>query len=160
MTIVRQSSLNLKPYVRPSFSYIMSLRDVVIHVTCLHRRHFLYEMDIWLKTRSCRKSKAGLSELGLCKFKLYVVIFHNTNFNENRSRTPSQNQLKISCTSSYFFYYVSPPLGDGGIKCYRPFVKKCVPCNNMKTRQHNHFKITCLEMLLRTSHTDQVRISL
>jgi len=92
--IVCQSSLSLKPYVRPSFSYIMSLCDVVIHITCLHWWHFLYEMDIWLKTRSCRKGKAGQSEIGVCKFKLYVVIFH-TNFNENRSRTPLQNQLKI-----------------------------------------------------------------
>jgi len=73
--IVRQSSLSLKPYVRPPFSYIIC-RDVVIHVTCLHWRHILYEMDIWLKTRSCRKNKAGQSELGLCKLKLYVVIFH------------------------------------------------------------------------------------
>ena len=61
--------------IRPSLSFIMPLRDVVIHVACLHWRHFLYEMDIWLKTGSCRKSKAGQSELGLCKLKLYVVIF-------------------------------------------------------------------------------------
>ena len=27
-------------------------------------------------TGSCRKSKAGQSELSLCKLKLYVVIFH------------------------------------------------------------------------------------
>ena len=56
--------------------HYMSIRDVVIHVTCLHWRHFLYEMDICLKTGSCRKSKAGQSELSLCKLKLYVVIFH------------------------------------------------------------------------------------
>ena len=58
----------------PSFSCIMSLRDVAIHVTCLQWRHFLYEMDIWLKTGSCRKRKAGRSKLGLCK--LYVAICH------------------------------------------------------------------------------------
>jgi len=55
---------------------------------------------------------------------------------------------------------MSPPLGDEGIQFYRPFVEKWFPCNNLKTLQHNHFKITRLEMLLRTSHTDQVRILL
>ena len=56
--------------IHPSFSYIMSLRDVVIHIddtSCT-------KMDIWMKVGSCRKRKAGQSELGLCK--LYVVIFH------------------------------------------------------------------------------------
>jgi hypothetical protein len=47
-----------------------------LRISCLHWRHFLYEMDIWLKRGSCRKSKAGQSELGLCKLKLYIVIFH------------------------------------------------------------------------------------
>ena len=42
---------------------------------------------------------------------------------------------------------MSPPLGDGGIQFYRPFVKKWFPYNKIKTPQHNHFKITCLEML-------------
>jgi hypothetical protein len=37
-------------------------------------RHFLYEMDIWLKTGSCRKGKPEQCELGLCK--LYVAICH------------------------------------------------------------------------------------
>ena len=55
---------------------------------------------------------------------------------------------------------MSPPLGDEGIQFYRPFVEKWFPCNNLKTLQHNHVKITRLEMLLRTSHTDQVRILL
>jgi hypothetical protein len=62
-----QVSLSLKPYVRPSFSYIMSVHDVVMHATCLHRRHFLFEIDSWLNTMYCRNSKAGQSELGSCK---------------------------------------------------------------------------------------------
>ena len=62
----------------------MSLRDVVIHITCLHWWHFLYEMDIWLKTRSCRKTKAGQSELGLCK--LYVVIFPTQRVHRKNSK--------------------------------------------------------------------------
>jgi len=55
---------------------------------------------------------------------------------------------------------MSLPLGDGGIQFFRLFVKKWFLCNNIKTPQHNHFKITCLEMLSsRTSHTDQVFIT-
>jgi len=49
-----------------------------------------------------------------------------------------------------------PPLGDGGIQFYDPFVKKWFRCNNIKTPQHYHFKITCLDI----TFTDQVRISL
>ena len=53
------------PFVRssvilllPLFSYIMSLHDVVMHVTCLHRLHFLlFVIDIWLNTRSFEKVK-------------------------------------------------------------------------------------------------------
>jgi hypothetical protein len=71
--IVRSSVFLLLPL----FCYIMSLHNVVMHVTCLHRLHFLlFVIDIWLNTRSCRKSKAGQSELGSCKLKFYVVIFH------------------------------------------------------------------------------------
>ena len=91
--------------IHPSFSYIMSSRDVVIHVTCLHWRHFVYEMKIWLKKGSYRKSKARQSELGLCKLK-----FSYTNFNENRSRTPLLNQLKISCTLTYILFLLCPLL--------------------------------------------------
>ena len=69
------------------------------------------------------------------------ILFYPCLFPWNRSRTPQQNQLKISCTSTYFFVFImSPPLGEGGIQFYRPFVKKQFPCNNIKTPQHNHFR--------------------
>ena len=61
---------------------------------------------------------------------------------------------------SWKLVIMSPTIGDGDIQFHCPFVKKWFPWNSIKTPQHNHFKIICLEMLLRTSHTDQVRISL
>jgi hypothetical protein len=45
----------------------VTLCHLAICATCLHWRHFLYDMDIWLKTGSCRKRKARHSELGWCK---------------------------------------------------------------------------------------------
>ena len=77
----------------------------------------------------------------------------------NGPRTPQQNRLKFTCTSTYLLFLLSPSLGDGGIQFYRPFVNKWFLCNNLKTPQHNHIKITCLKML-RTSDTDKGRISL
>ena len=50
----------------------------------------MHEMDIWLKTRSCRKRKAGQSELGLCK--LYVFSYTNNVYIEKI--------LKCTVTSS------------------------------------------------------------
>jgi hypothetical protein len=73
--------------IHPSFSYIMSLRDVVIHIddtSCT-------KMDIWMKVGSCRKRKAGQSELGLCK--LYVVIFH-TQISTSWQRVHRKNSIK------------------------------------------------------------------
>ena len=78
--------------IHPTFSYIMSFSYIYIYiyVTSLHCRHFLYEMDIWLKTRSCRKRKTGQSELDLCK--LYVFSYTNNVYIEKN--------LKYTVTSS------------------------------------------------------------
>jgi hypothetical protein len=126
--------------------HLVTLRDVVIHVYILHWRHFLYEMDIWLKTRSYRKKKAGQSELDLCKLKLYVVIFHTQILTRIDRERLYRISWKLVALQHIFVFIISPPLDDGGIQFYRPFVKKWFPCNNIKTPQHNHFKITCLEM--------------
>ena len=76
---------------------------------------------------------------------------------ENSSTESVDNQLHFNI---FVVFIMAPPLDDRGIQFYRPFVKKWSPCNNIKTPQYNYFKSTCLEMLLRTSYTDQVRISL
>jgi hypothetical protein len=90
----------------------------------------------WLK-----KLRVFVNERNL---KIDVVL---TNFNENRSRTPMQNQLKISCNSIYFFVFIMPPpLGDGGITFYRPFIKKWFLCNNIAKKGNN--KITELRTIL------------
>jgi hypothetical protein len=59
---------------------------VYMYVTCLHWRHFLYEMDIWLKTRSSRKRKAGQS----CASCMYFHI----------QRVHRKKILKCTMTSS------------------------------------------------------------
>ena len=94
--------------IRPSLSYIMSLRDVVIHVTCLHWQHFLFEIDIWLKTRYCRKSKAGQCELGLCKLKLYVLIVHTQiSTRIDRERLYTSSWKLVALQPIFCFYYVT-----------------------------------------------------
>ena len=60
-------------YQTVSTPHLVTLCHLVVYVTCLHWRHLLYEMDIWLKVRSCRKWKTRQSELGLCK--LYVFSY-------------------------------------------------------------------------------------
>jgi hypothetical protein len=67
--------------IHPSLSYIIY---VITWCSYLYTHYMFtlttlltYEMNIWLKRGSCRKSKAGQSELGLCKLKLYVVSFRN-----------------------------------------------------------------------------------
>jgi hypothetical protein len=83
----------------------------------------LYEMDIWLKTRSCRKSKAGHSELGLCKLKLYGVIFHT----QISTRIDRELLYRISWQLVAFqhifrFWYV-PSFRRRGHSIFRPFVQ-------------------------------------
>jgi hypothetical protein len=74
-TVANETFVTNFPFIdKTRYFEKLSENDPVMHVTCLYWRHFLYEMDIWLKTGSCRKSKAGQCELGLCK--LYVAICH------------------------------------------------------------------------------------
>ena len=63
---------------------------------------------------------------------------------KNASTESVKNYLHFNI---FFVFIMSLPLGDGGIQFFRLFVKKWFLCNNIKTPQHNHFKITCLEML-------------
>jgi len=45
---------------------------------------------------------------------------------------------------------MSPPLGDGDIQFYPPFVKKWFPCNNLKTPQHKNWrqKLVVIEFII------------
>jgi hypothetical protein len=64
-------------------------------------------MDIWLKTRSCRKSKAGQSELGFCKLKLYVVIFlTHISTRKDRERLYRISWKLDALQYIFCFYYV------------------------------------------------------
>ena len=103
--IVRRSSFSLKPYVRPSFSYITWCSYTCLHftlTTLLVRNGYLAENKV------LPKKESRPVRIRFVQVEVVCCNFSYTNFNENRSRTSLQNQLKISCTSTYFcFYYIS-----------------------------------------------------
>ena len=89
----------------------------------------------------------------------------DTRYNGQKFEEQANNALTESVEIYLHFnifvvFIMSLSLDDGGIRFYRPFVKKRFLCNNLKTPQHNHIKIICLKMLLRTSDTDKGRISI
>jgi hypothetical protein len=100
------------------------------------------------------------SELGLCKLKLYVVIFHTQISMRIDQECLYRISWKLVELQHIFCFYYVPSFRRWGHSNLPSVRQEWFTCNNIKTPQYNHFKITCLEMLLRASHTDQVRISL
>ena len=72
------SSIKLfQSYNSQPIPYVI-VRRSSLSITCLHWRHFLYEIGIWLKTGSCRKRKA------VVRIRFVQVVccnFSYTNFN-------------------------------------------------------------------------------
>ena len=124
--------------IKFNFSYIMSL------ITWCSYTRYMFTLMTLLVLNGYLAEKQGPTEKVKQTVRIrfvYVVIFHtqiSTRIDRERLYRIS---LKLIALQHIFCSYYIPSFRTRGIQFYRPFVKKWFSYNNIKTSQHNHFKI-------------------